>query len=509
MTSPSTSQSLDGVQFPPDKAGKRSTTNIGKQIVAAALEKVDPSLAERVLAEKNWRKNYRQYFVRMTELGLESAENAFSIAHNGLDAAYDQFEFIRDGQTTSLRQAMQQYTTPYYHTAIVAGNGTKRPFTVPYKRKRLSGNPLRTQLHEWQERGIIEPSYRAAIERVIDNPAWLDNPEHAFVLMGANAEIGPYRVLLNLGATVVAVDLNRPEIWERLITAARDSAGTLIFPIPVEQSERFSDTQLANLAGANLITHAPEVATWLNDLDRPMTLGGYAYLDSGDFVRVSMAMDAIISTVSTHKPDSSLAFLLTPTDVMGIPQAAADEAQERHKKAGAGSKLLQSLSGSRWFAPNATRVITSREGRRYGVVNSLITQQGPNYTLAKRIQRWRSVVAREQGHVVSCNVAPATYTHSVTQNKIFMAGYQGAEYFGVEIFRPSTTNTLMTAMLIHDLYFDEAASHPEVELDNPEELFMEGANHGGMWRMPSQLSSMLEPGVVVGYLRGIFGRKSD
>ena len=36
-----------------------------------------------------------------------------------------------------------------------------------------------------------------------------------------------------------------------------------------------------------------------------------------------------------------------------------------------------------------------------GVNDSLVPQQGPNYALAKRLQRWRATVAREAGIPVS------------------------------------------------------------------------------------------------------------
>ena len=48
--------------------------------------------------------------------------------------------------------------------------------------------------------------------------------------------MGPYLVLMALGANVVALDLDRPQIWERLITIARKSSGTLIFPTKVRLS---------------------------------------------------------------------------------------------------------------------------------------------------------------------------------------------------------------------------------------------------------------------------------
>ncbi len=501
-----------GVVFPRDENGKRRTTKAGKVIVAAALGAASSADAQHALNEKNWRKNYRQYFERMTAVGVESADNARAIAQSGLSAVYKQFEFVRDAKTHTLAAAMSVYNQPVFHTGIIHGIGSPQPLTIPYKKKMLSGAALRNQLRTWQNRGIVEESHAAAVERVIDHANWLDELP-AFVLMGAGAEIGPYQTLLDMGATVVAVDLNRPEIWERLIHTARQSAGTLIFPLQAAQMDDMTDSNLAGLAGANLITDAPEIITWLVGLDRPLTLGGYAYLDSGEFVRVAVAMDVIIKTVAERTPHPvNIAFLLTPTDVMAVPADVVDAAQKRYEEPTTFRPirtLFGTLSNSRIFAKNVRRVVLSKEGRRYGIINSLVTQQGPNYTLAKRLQRWRSVVARDEGHIVSCNVAPATYTYSVTKNKLFMAGYAGAEQFGVEIFRPKTTNAIMTALLINDLAYDAAASHPDVPLHNPEELFMEGANHGGMWRMANQLGSLIEVGVIVGSVKRFFSRDDE
>ena len=70
------------------------------------------------------------------------------------------------------------------------------------------------------------------------------------------------------------------------------------------------------------------------------------------------------------------------------------------------------------------------------VADALVVQQGPNYALAKRLQRWRGVVSESEGRRVSFNVAPATLTRSVTKNRILAAAYAGAHHFGIEIFPP-------------------------------------------------------------------------
>ena len=81
----------------------------------------------------------------------------------------------------------------------------------------------------------------------------------------------------------------------------------------------------------------------------------------------------------------------------------------------------------------------------------VVLQQGPNYLLAKRLQRWRATSARAQGATVSFKIAPPTRTRSVVKNRGLAAAYAGAHRFGVEVFDPGTANTLMAALLVHDL----------------------------------------------------------
>ena len=53
--------------------------------------------------------------------------------------------------------------------------------------------------------------------------------------------------------------------------------------------------------------------------------------------------------------------------------------------------------------------------------------------------------------LVSLKVAPPTRTRSVVKNRALAAAYAGAHRFGIEVFEPGTANTLMAALLVHDL----------------------------------------------------------
>jgi hypothetical protein len=314
----------------------------------------------------------------------------------------------------------------------------------------------------------------------------LDLADQTIVLLGAGAEMGPFQVFNRWRANVVAVDLNRPKIWERLIADARDGNGRLVFPLRSPFRPELDDATLASQAGADLIAEAPEIASWLATLDSPLTVGGYAYLDGGQHVRVAMAMDAIMEHLSVQRSGTTLAFLATPTDVFAVPREAAEMARQRFEGRDAGKLWQESLrkfSGNRLFTSNITEMLPLPSGKETAIVDSLVVGQGPNYALAKRLQRWRATIARRQGIRVSSNVAPGTNTLSVVRNPTLAAAYAGAEYFGIEAFETDTSNALMATLLVHDLRHEGAAANPAVPLDHPAELFMQGAIHGGLWRV--------------------------
>ena len=145
-------------------------------------------------------------------------------------------------------------------------------------------------------------------------------------------------------------------------------------------------------------------------------------------------------------------------------------------------------------------VVERSDGTRAGIADVLVPQQGPNYALAKRIQRWRAAAAQADGHLVSANVAPATTTRSVTKNRLLAAAYAGAGRFGVEVFAPQTSRVLMAALLVHDLRVGTPAPA------HPDDLLVASAAHGGLWRVAYDLRSVLGLAAVVGLPRSLVGR---
>jgi hypothetical protein len=81
-----------------------------------------------------------------------------------------------------------------------------------------------------------------------------------------------------------------------------------------------------------------------------------------------------------------------------------------------------------------------------GICDSLVSQQGLNYALAKRLQRWRASLAWRPG--APCR--PASPRQPEPGRRSEPGAYAGAHRFGAEMFEPATTRALLAALLVHD-----------------------------------------------------------
>lgn len=465
----------EGVAFPAE-----STSSTARKVLADALRKADPVGARAVENETNWRRNYLAHFRRAVEAGIGEPPAAHSIAAAGLrsihaEMRYDEVPLDTAIDTLPLSQV--------FHTQTVVG--TAEPETVlslPYRGERLSGAALLDQLDAWVAAGIITTSCADAVRVVQANPDWLRLEGDTVVVLGAAAEMGPLRALLRWGADVAAVDLPSTDVQRRLGDLASEGAGRMHLPARV-----LTDTP-ANV-GANLMTELPALAHWLDNFEGRLVVGNYCYADGPLHVRVTMAADALSAHITAQRPDTALAFLATPTDVFAVPRAEVDRANDAYSRRSKSKVLRQPLriiSGGRLLQRNYPPHADP------GMCDSLIPQQGPNYAFAKRIQRWRATTARHEGLTVSMNVAPSTRTRSVVRNKALAAAYAGAHRFGVEVFDPATSNTLMAALLVYDLRAGDAAqSEPWQDEAN-------NAAHGGLWTCAYHPRSALGLAAVLG-----------
>lgn len=489
-------------------SGRVSTTVTTKECLAHSLWNVDPDAADKVLGEKRWRDNYVAHFINHVKASATSSETALTIASNGLNYVYSHFGFERDGVVGGLMEAMRCPLPNFFTTVEIQGElgSAKQEFQVPYHGK-LGGSAFRVQLDQWVADGIIEPSAADAAWSTASASFKEQRSSHAFVVFGAGAAMGPARTLLELGFTVVAIDLDRSAIWQSLVQFARKSCGTLIVPVRSDAASKVfsSDVELCACAGCNLLTAAPEVADWLMKVcpGRTLTVGQYAYMDGEGFVRIAVAQDAVAAMVVQQrgKDQVSLAYLCTPTDVHLRPIEARQASEKAWERRPAWMKAAFATSQGNVCKPNIfiPSTICNAEGVELDIVECTVSTQGPNYLFAKRLQHWRSMLARQTGVLVSSNIAPSTYTESVTKARILKAAYDGVSNFaGIEIFPAETSNVVMAATLLYDIFDASSCANPKVQLSHPLMLFSFGAWHGGMWRFPVSINSCVVLAALIG-----------
>ena len=523
-----------------------STSKVGKDILASATEAAIPylgsfasSVTNDIRNERNWRWNYHRHVIRHMRVCASSPpDGALAVARVGLQQIYQTFQYnnmpLRDALDLHRRKIRSDEAAtaggtgsdsrmpePYFRTGRIDGttvrnNNNSAALTLPVGPKGrtvLRGPEVNNQMTAWLEKGVIEPDTAAAIRNLQPEQDFiLSDSEWVFVVMGAGAAMGPLETLLSLGAHVIAIDLPIPAVWQRLFRLAKTSpGGSITFPmtpLSSEIGERLGDdnqasddsSRMAQRAGCNLLTQITELIDWLvqQHPTRRLVLGSYAYLDSAAFVKVSLAMDAVVSETLHARPDSALAYLCSPTDCFAVPPAASEAAMEncRNFNTTKTQKWLQRmLPKGRILDQN---VVEQTRGTDLPLVDGLVLQQGPNYFLAKRLQHWRCMVAKASDTVVSSNVAPASFTRSVTKNTLINAAFGGlGDHFPpLEVFEPETSNVLMTYLLLHDLK-QQNQHNAAKSTDHPLSLFATTPVHNGIWRCPFKIRSIVE--IVVAY----------
>ncbi|AKU18243.1 hypothetical protein [Luteipulveratus mongoliensis] len=480
------------VRFPVD-GGSRSTSRLGAAVLADSFRGINDDDAARVAAgAAKWRQDYVEHFARSTAVGAGSGESALGIARQGLASLQERMTLAMPGGDRALE--IEQLPTPLpVDTETVRGQGERvGRLEVPYAGRMLAEGDLRAQLGRWVEQGLMEPAFGTAIEYAIDHPDVLSAPDHTVVVLGAGAAMGPLAQLARWGADVVGLDVPDAAVQARIKELARSGSGVLRLPV----------VNGRDVAGLGLTEELPEAVAWLTEVlstSRTPALANHLYADGGSHVELTVAADLLASVVLRTQPRSALAYLATPTDSFLVPIDAVEQARKRFDERawhGPVRCVVRQVSARRLFQPAYPSTSTDEHGSRWGVINTLVPVQGPNYALAKRAQRWRAMVAHAEGVHVSANVAPASWTHSVTKNKVLAAVFRGAHRFGVEIFEADTASALMAAKLVVDLARPQSAAASA----HPEAMFSHDAVHGGLWRQPYTPHSALGVAALAGFI---------
>jgi hypothetical protein len=511
----------EGVAWPLTDKGDRGTTDTNKAILAAAAlaGPGGKEAADKISGERKWRFKYNEHLVEHVQQSLESEQACLSMARAGLVAAQDSFKLIRKGeQEISMKEAMEKYSDEVFETGELSGDAAMvaapelalqyggptfgKPY-YQYKHKRsnkISGEQLRAQLDAWVEYGTIEKDVADALKHLQANQdKWLDLSDTYFVLLGAASAMGPLEFLLELGATIVCVA--RPGALKGIFSKVKNSSGKILFPVrrgaDWKALVRCNDFDaLSKVSGCDLMKEPPEIASWLKTvgIGKKLSVGNYTYLDGALHVQIAVACDCIMDTLCQARgSDVALAFLPTPTDALVVTEESVAAANAAYKQAPLWMKA--------WEALGVLKPNRHSESGGFRIINSIEPMQGPSYILAKRMQHWRSLVARADGHTVSTNVSPTTATVSVMLKPSIVAAIGGMHIFKpVEVMFQELSMTVMAALLLHDLKNPDSAAQPSTKLAHPLCLLEKTSFNGGLWRCPYSMTTIAIPSAIYFFL---------
>ena len=455
------------------------STELARRVLAAGAKSF-PELQQNILGAPNWRTwSLRLYADLAIKEGL-SVKDTTDVATAGL-AEFHSCLFTESG--IPLKQAVTEgFDKDLVETIEIKGTSSAQKIAIDG----LTG-PMEQSAKEWAEDGLAEPGLIESFRFLDQNPALDLNKDLLFAVAGA-AEFAPTEHWLRWGGQVAVVARPNPDSWQKLISMARSSGGTMLVPIrknlvsqPVDQ---MSDEEIAAVAGLDILEHYSEISSWMGKLSprpsRRFVLGLYAYTPSVNHIRVQGVQESLAAVAMDKLPASKLAlsWLATPTDSAPGPSSIGLRALARFGSRPPSHIIRDSLLG----LINAARIAKPKfydgtDGEKLSLIDASVQQQGPSYSFSKRTQRWRAYLAHYSGVKVSYAISPPARTNSVLRHKILRASYQGAPLFGVKPFEVKVAKSAAAAVLARDL--NDPASFANKETTT--ELHCFSAVHGGLW----------------------------
>lgn len=479
-----------GIRFPL-VGSSRSSSVTGAAVLAASFARVDETAAAAAEGDASrWRKKYARHFAASTTASVD-AKAAVAIAEDGRQALWERLvwtsESAADVPVIDWAGSPNAAVSTGVSSQTIAGRGERvNELRVPYRGQVLSGSALEAQLATWVRDGVVEAGFAQQIQVVIDNPELLSMPGHTVTLLGAAAAMGPLSQLTQWGVNVIAVDVPFLAVQERITAIAAAGSGQVTVPVVGARSGLHVSSSLPLLRGWLAAQWKTEATPVLSTL---------TYADGAAHVEANLAGDVLADDLVLARPDAMLAYLNTPTDSFLVPADAVAQARSRalHWRWNSPAHRVASrLTGRRLFENAYEHELVDGTGSTWGLSDTLVDIQGPNYALAKRLQRWRAVEHQNAGGRVSSTVAPASWTRSVTKNRVLASVYRGAAPFGVEIFDPETAGPLLAAKMVADAFTELPDTNA-----HPESVFAAAA-HGGLWRQPFEPRSALTVAALLG-----------
>jgi len=261
----------EGVQFPVDSEGNRSTTAPAKDVWCSAFESVagEEQLAS-LKKDRQYRHTYSKHIFELTKKSVASPSSTIKVAQDGLNAVYRVFEFVRDGKTMTVPQAMSSIVA-CPSTGVIKSNGSQplAKLNIPFDGQVLQGKDALEFVNNKIKVGEFEADVGVAfVDLDLNLKKWSALLKDTyFVLLGATSELCPFEKLVELGLNVVAVSRPSAARQKKLIDFVLESSSGATLTLPLLSSSDGDDPEiLAATSGLDIITHTPEVQNWLLSL---------------------------------------------------------------------------------------------------------------------------------------------------------------------------------------------------------------------------------------------------
>ena len=479
------------------------STELARRVLAAGAKNF-PELQQNILGAPNWRTWYLRLYADLAIKEGLSVKDTTEVATAGL-AEFHSCLFTESG--IPLKQAVAEgFDKDLVETLEIRGNKTVEKIAIDG----LSGS-MEQAATEWVEDGLAEPGLIETLRFLDQNQNLELNKDLLFAVAGA-AEFAPTEHWLRWGGTVAVVARPNPASWQKLISLARSTGGTMLVPIrkalvtkPVSE---LSDAEIAAVAGLDILEHYEEISSWMGKLSanptRRFVLGLYAYTPSVNHIRVQGVQESLAAVAMGKLPASKLAlsWLATPTDSAPGPASIGLRAIARFGSRSPSHIIRDSLLGLLNAArPAKPKFYDGTAGEKLALIDASVQQQGPSYSFSKRTQRWRAYLAHYSGVKVSYAISPPARTNSVLRHKILRASYQGAPLFGVKPFEVKVAKSAAAAVLARDLNDPTSFANKETTT----ELHTFSAVHGGLWGLAYRPRSIWIAATVLG-LPALFRR---
>ncbi len=472
-------------KFVDDKGNQIGSTALGRQVILESL-KANNRAKSKVESLKSWRDDYLIAFRETAKAELANDQAALSVASAGL-AMFE--KSVMSSNNALLIEEIKdawRLNKDLVSTVVVRGTGVTT-FIVPDTAREV-------QQH------LAEPEVLSVLEDLSNENIKND----LLIALAGGAEYSPARTWLDWGGATAIVARNRKELWLELIQRARSSSGTLYVPVlksrTTKNIQELTDSELAEVAGLDLVEDYLAIAGWLSSLARTETrrlvLGSYAYAPGVKHIEVQAVQHCLARVLTVNLPKSRvfLTWLATPTDSYGVSLEVLADIKARYFKRTFLTKLRDLFFGLR---ANNPEVFQDDKGESLVVIDSTSSMQGPSYALAKRVQRWMAYEQIYADRGVAYLVSPPAKTYSVLSKKILKATYKGAPAFGLKPFETKKAVDLSAALLLSQL------NNPT--RTKPMASYLNLAVHGGLWRLVYSPKSVWRAATIRGFF-ALFSR---